>query len=38
MSQIAAHEFDVSPDRMDLQTAGTALTSNEGHTAGSQSI
>jgi CO/xanthine dehydrogenase Mo-binding subunit len=38
MLQIAADELDVSPDRIDLQTGDTALTPNEGYTAGSQSI
>lgn len=38
MIQIAADELDVSPDRIDLQTGDTALTPNEGYTAGSQSI
>jgi len=38
MSQIAADELDVLPDRVDLRTGDTALTPNEGYTAGSQSI
>jgi nicotinate dehydrogenase subunit B len=38
MLQIAADELDVSPDRIDLRTGDTTLTSNEGYTAGSQSI
>ncbi len=38
MSQIAADELDVSPDRIDLRTGDTALTPNEGYTSGSQSI
>jgi CO/xanthine dehydrogenase Mo-binding subunit len=38
MMQIAADELDVSPDRIDLRTGDTALTPNEGYTAGSQSI
>jgi CO/xanthine dehydrogenase Mo-binding subunit len=38
MRQIAAEELDVSPDRIELQTGDTALTPNEGYTAGSQSI
>jgi CO/xanthine dehydrogenase Mo-binding subunit len=38
MLQIAADELDVLPDRVDLQTGDTALTPNEGYTAGSQSI
>jgi nicotinate dehydrogenase subunit B len=38
MLQIAADELDVLPNRVDLQTGDTALTPNEGYTAGSQSI
>src|SRR5918911_644203 len=38
MRQIAAEELDVAPDRILLQTGDTALTPNEGYTAGSQSI
>jgi nicotinate dehydrogenase subunit B len=38
MVQIAADELDVLPDRVDLRTGDTALTPNEGYTAGSQSI
>jgi nicotinate dehydrogenase subunit B len=38
MRQIAAEELDVSPERILLQTGDTALTPNEGYTAGSQSI
>jgi nicotinate dehydrogenase subunit B len=38
MSQIAADELDVSPDRIDLRTGDTTQTPNEGYTAGSQSI
>ncbi|HEV8679812.1 MAG TPA: molybdopterin cofactor-binding domain-containing protein, partial [Stellaceae bacterium] len=38
MHQIAAEELDVSLDRIRLETGDTALTPNEGYTAGSQSI
>ena len=38
MIQIAAEELDVAPERIQLQTGDTALTPNEGYTAGSQSI
>jgi nicotinate dehydrogenase subunit B len=38
MRQIAAEELDVDPSRIVLQTGDTALTPNEGYTAGSQSI
>ena len=38
MRQIAAEELDVAPDRIDLYSGDTALTPNEGYTAGSQSI
>src|SRR5438067_2073724 len=38
MRQIAAEELDVALDRIVLQTGDTALTPNEGYTAGSQSI
>src|SRR5690349_13535545 len=38
MAQIAADELDVVLERIDLQTGDTALTPNEGYTAGSQSI
>ena len=38
MLQIAAEELDVAPERIDLETGDTALTPNEGYTAGSQSI
>jgi len=38
MIQIAADELDISPERIVLQSGDTALTPNEGFTAGSQSI
>src|SRR5262252_5017420 len=38
MLQIAAEELDVAPARIRLDTGDTALTPNEGYTAGSQSI
>ena len=38
MRQIAAEELGVDPSRIVLQTGDTALTPNEGYTAGSQSI
>src|SRR6202045_3646116 len=38
MLQIATEELDVAPERIQLQTGDTALTPNEGYTAGSQSI
>ena len=38
MLQIAADELDVAPARIRLATGDTALTPNEGYTAGSQSI
>jgi nicotinate dehydrogenase subunit B len=38
MMQVAAEELDVSPARIRLETGDTALTPNEGYTAGSQSI
>ncbi|HEX2150587.1 MAG TPA: molybdopterin cofactor-binding domain-containing protein, partial [Stellaceae bacterium] len=38
MRQIAAEELGVDPARIALQTGDTALTPNEGYTAGSQSI
>ncbi len=38
MRQIAAEELDVAPDRIELVSGDTALTPNEGVTAGSQSI
>jgi nicotinate dehydrogenase subunit B len=38
MRQIAAEELDIEPERIDLQSGDTALTPNEGYTAGSQSI
>ena len=38
MRQIAAEELGVDPPRIVLQTGDTALTPNEGYTAGSQSI
>jgi CO/xanthine dehydrogenase Mo-binding subunit len=38
MLQIAADELDVAPSRIRLATGDTALTPNEGYTAGSQSI
>lgn len=38
MIQIAADELDVSPERVVLQSGDTALTPNEGFTAGSQSM
>ena len=38
MIQIAAEELDVAPGRIRLATGDTALTPNEGYTAGSQSI
>ena len=38
MIQIAADELDVAPERIVLQSGDTALTPNEGFTAGSQSI
>ena len=38
MRQIAAEELDVAPDRIELISGDTALTPNEGVTAGSQSI
>lgn len=36
--QVAAEELRVSPDRIDLITADTDLTPDEGYTAGSQSM
>jgi nicotinate dehydrogenase subunit B len=36
--QIAAEELDVSPERIDLHSGGTAAGPNEGFTAGSSSI
>lgn len=36
--QIASDELDVAPDRIDLVSADTARTPNEGYTAGSLSI
>jgi CO/xanthine dehydrogenase Mo-binding subunit len=38
MIQIAAEELDVAPERIRLETGDTALSPNEGYTAGSQSI
>ncbi len=38
MRQIAAEELGVDPGRIVLETGDTALTPNEGYTAGSQSI
>jgi CO/xanthine dehydrogenase Mo-binding subunit len=38
MRQIAAEELDVAPGRIELISGDTALTPNEGVTAGSQSI
>jgi CO/xanthine dehydrogenase Mo-binding subunit len=38
MIQIAADELEVAPSRITLQSGDTALTPNEGYTAGSQSI
>src|SRR4051794_23276097 len=38
MRQIAAEELGIDPARIVLQTGDTALTPNEGYTAGSQSI
>src|SRR5512139_328321 len=38
MMQIAADELDVTMDRIVLRSGDTALTPNEGYTAGSQSI
>ena len=38
MLQIAADELDIAPERIVLQSGDTALTPNEGFTAGSQSI
>ena len=38
MIQIAAEELDIAPERILLDTGDTALTPNEGYTAGSQSI
>ncbi len=38
MRQIAAEEMDVAPGRIELISGDTALTPNEGVTAGSQSI
>jgi nicotinate dehydrogenase subunit B len=38
MRQIAAEELDVASDMIRLETGDTALTPNEGYTAGSQSI
>ncbi len=38
MIQIAAEELDVAPARIELTSGDTALTPNEGVTAGSQSI
>jgi nicotinate dehydrogenase subunit B len=38
MLQIAADELDVAPHRIRLATGDTALTPNEGYTAGSQSM
>src|SRR5690242_14931218 len=38
MRQIAAEELGIDPARILLQTGDTALTPNEGYTAGSQSI
>ena len=38
MLQIAAEELDVAPARIRLQAGDTALSPNEGYTAGSQSI
>jgi len=38
MRQIAAEELDVAPDAIELISGDTALTPNEGVTAGSQSI
>jgi CO/xanthine dehydrogenase Mo-binding subunit len=38
MRQIAAEELGVDPARIVLQTGDTALTPNEGYTAGSQSV
>src|SRR3954451_16287856 len=38
MRQIAAEELGVDPARIVLRTGDTALTPNEGYTAGSQSI
>jgi nicotinate dehydrogenase subunit B len=38
MAQIAADELDVAMDRVTIHSGDTALTPNEGYTAGSQSI
>jgi len=38
MTQIAADELDVAPERILFRTGDTDLTPNEGYTAGSQSI
>jgi CO/xanthine dehydrogenase Mo-binding subunit len=38
LRQIAAEELDVAPTAIDLITADTAITPNEGYTAGSQTI
>jgi nicotinate dehydrogenase subunit B len=38
MAQIAADELDVAMERIAIRSGDTALTPNEGYTAGSQSI
>ena len=38
LTQVAAEQLDVAFDRIRLQTADTALTPNEGYTAGSHSL
>src|SRR5450830_810726 len=38
MAQIAADELDVAMERIVIRSGDTALTPNEGYTAGSQSI
>jgi nicotinate dehydrogenase subunit B len=38
LTQIAAEQLDVAPDRITLVTPDTALTPNEGYTAGSHSM
>lgn len=38
LTQIAADELDVAPRRIDIVSADTSLTPNEGYTAGSMSV
>src|SRR5690242_4706397 len=38
LAQIASDELDVAYDRIEMVSADTALTPNEGQTAGSQSV